>query len=228
MIRKIWTIVLAVLLVNSATMWGGEVALDGAEVGKWTMDYQAAVNLAKEKKLPLLLNFTGSDWCSWCILMERNVFSKTQWQNYAKENVVMVTLDFPKNTSKVPQKYAQRNYDLQAKFGVQGYPTFIILDEDGETVIGQLGAARNPSPEWFIDQLEGITMFRESALERKAKSLSGEKVKAFSEVVSAYNSTISDFDNWLNTGPTKTEENIQIYQAFLNKIEALKSKIATF
>lgn len=132
--------------------------VDGAEVGVWTHDYDAAKKLAKEKKLPLFINFTGSDWCYWCKLMDKSVFSTAKWQEWAKKNIVLVWIDFPspKNKGLVPQKYVARNEKLQNSFGVEGYPTYIILDSDGETKKGTMGASRNANPETFIKELEGI------------------------------------------------------------------------
>ena len=56
-----------------------KILVDGVEAGKFTMDLDAAQKYAKEKKQIVLLNFTGSDWCHWCILMEKNVFEKVAW-----------------------------------------------------------------------------------------------------------------------------------------------------
>ena len=80
------------------------VQTEGAKVGHWTMDFDAAKKMAAEKNLPLMLNFTGSDWCGWCKLMDKNVFAEKEWQDYAGENALLVTLDFPKDKSIVPEK----------------------------------------------------------------------------------------------------------------------------
>ena len=94
-----------------------KVKLEGAKVGVWTMDFDAAVKLAGEKNLPLMLNFTGSDWCGWCKLMDKNVFAEEEWKAYAKDNVLLVTLDFPNDKSIVPEKYVKRNEKLQEGWG---------------------------------------------------------------------------------------------------------------
>ena len=80
----------------------GAVATSGAELGKWTMDFDAAKTLAAEKEVPILINFTGSDWCGWCKLMDREVFSKAEWQQYAAESLVLVWIDFPRDKALVP------------------------------------------------------------------------------------------------------------------------------
>ena len=109
--------------------------------------------MAAEKKLPILLNFSGSDWCGWCKLMEKNVFSEPKWKDYAKDNLMMVVLDFPKNTKLVPEKFVKRNDELKAKYEVEGFPTFIVLDDDASTVLGQLGAGQDTTPESFAAEV---------------------------------------------------------------------------
>ena len=128
----------------------------GADVGAWTQDYDAALKLAKEKDLPVLVNFTGSDWCPWCILMEKQVFTTEKWSEWAKEHVVMAFIDFPKDKTRVPMGYVTRNRELQEKFEIEGYPTYIVLAPDGEKVLGQLGASRTATPEKFIADFEEL------------------------------------------------------------------------
>ena len=127
-----------------------KVQLEGAEAGKWTMDYEAAVELAAKKKLPMMLNFTGSDWCGWCKLMDKGVFAQDEWKEFATKNVILVTLDFPKDKSIVPEKYVSQNNELKQQFGVRGYPTYVVLDSDGKSKLGQLGAGRDKTPASFI------------------------------------------------------------------------------
>lgn len=215
-------------LTLSQTASAVEVAKKGAEVGKWTMDYEAALKLAKQKELPIFINFTGSDWCGWCKLMDRNVFSTIAWEKYAAKELVLVTIDFPKNPSLVPPEYVQRNYELQEAFGVRGYPTFIILDEDGQTVLGQLGATENPTPNLFIDQVNDIINFRSKALQRRAEKLPEARRSDFWQLVKAYQKAQDDLQNWLNTRPRRTPENIKIYEQYANRISELKSKLAEF
>lgn len=130
-------------------------AIDGAVVGEWTMDYAAAQTLAREKGLPMLLNFTGSDWCGWCKLMDRNVFSTTEWREWAAQNIVLVWIDFPRDSSLVPEKYVERNQALASQFGVRGYPTYMILSPEGRT-LGKLGASQDIHARVFIQRLRDV------------------------------------------------------------------------
>jgi len=99
---------------------------------------EAKVKAEKEKKL-LLLDFTGSDWCGWCKKLDSETFSKSEFADYAKKNLVLVTVDFP--TPKVPQSDELKlaNKDLAKKFEVSGYPTLVVMKPDGTVVWKQVG-----------------------------------------------------------------------------------------
>jgi len=149
-----------------------EAKVDGVTPGEWTMDFDAAKTLAGEKKLPLILNFSGSDWCGWCKIMEKNVFAEQEWKDYASDNIVMVLIDFPKDKSLVPEKYVERNDELKEAHGVRGFPTFVVLDDDAETVLGRLSAGRDKTPAAFIAELQPLLRYRTGAIEKYAKTLS--------------------------------------------------------
>ena len=103
------------------------VAQDGIE---WLTDFAAASKLAKEKDLQLMVNFSGSDWCKSCKALQTEVFSKKEFQEYALQNFVLCVADFP---ARINQKKALKvqNRKLKTQYGVEGYPTILILDKDG-------------------------------------------------------------------------------------------------
>ncbi len=151
-------IVCAALVASSA--FAARPDKDGARIGVWTQDYDAAVALAKTNNLPLMLNFTGSDWCGWCKLMDRQVFSKKEWEKWAKENIVLAFIDFPQDKSLVPKKYVDRNKKLSSQYHVRGYPTYVVVDPATGDSIGTLGASREATPEKFIAELEELLLQR--------------------------------------------------------------------
>jgi len=158
-------------------------ATEGAVPGQWTMDLDAARKVAAEKKLPILLNFTGSDWCGWCKHMDKEVFSQEAWATYAKANLLLVWIDFPKDKSLVPEKFVSRNKTLSATYGVEGFPTYIVLDDDGQTKLGQLGADREITPKKFVDSLSPLLQNRASAVEALLKSLPEGTVREYRQAV---------------------------------------------
>ena len=235
------------LALNFSLSANVKPAVEGAEPGKWTQDYDAALKVAAEKNLPLMLNFTGSDWCGWCKIMDKNVFAQDEWSAYAKENIMLVTLDFPRDKSIVPSKWVGRNNELKGKFGVRGYPTYIVLDKDGETKLGQLGASRTASPKSFIEKTEDVIFFSDSALSAFAKSLPEEKSKKFDVLMASRSKALKQLDKaneamtearkpmmaWVKTRPAKNAENDKIWAGFqedikpaAKKVEAAKKKVS--
>jgi protein disulfide-isomerase len=132
------------------------ILLEGVKAGRWTMDFDAARKDAARKNLPLLLNFTGSDWCGWCKVMDDSVFHKDEWKEFAADHVVLVTIDFPRDKNIVPAKWKERNSQLKKHFGVRGYPTYVIVAPDGTTKLGHLGANGGKTPESFIKEFRKI------------------------------------------------------------------------
>lgn len=221
-------IIFSAVISLAGALQANQVAKEGAKVGEWTMDYDAALKLASEKQLPLLLNFTGSDWCGWCKLMDRSVFSQTQWQEFARREMVLVTLDFPRSPNIVPAKYVGRNENLRAAYGVEGFPTYMIVDSDGKTVLGKLGAAQEITPAIFIDQLKNLLRFREQEIRKRIKSLSPEKGKAYRQAIKTYKDTEAELMKWLETRPVRNDANLKIYEDYLARLEAAEKRLDEF
>ncbi len=219
---------LMAILPLPASLHATEVATKGAEPGKWTMDYDAATKLAKEKDLPLLINFTGSDWCGWCKLMDKEVYAKPAWGEYAADHLVTVTIDFPNDKSIVPEEYVARNKKLSEKFGVQGYPTYMILDSDGETVLGQLGAGRDKTPDSFIAEVNDVLRYRPASIEAKVAELGPEKGKEYQAALDGVRAAEQELNAWIKTSPERNEDNEKKYKAFLDGIESAKQKVNSF
>ena len=197
------------------------VATEGAVLGQWTMDSEAAFALAKKEGKPVFINFTGSDWCGWCKLMDRSVFSQEGWKAYAKEALVLLWVDFPRNKALVPEAIAPKNKALAEKYGVQGYPTYVILSPEGEE-LGRLGASQKATPKSFIDQLKGVLVLQRidkllsaedlavyESLKTQKKELD-EKVKAWQETLrkesEAFQTTFSSLENRIDVYVKKAIE----------------------
>lgn len=121
----------------------------GAE---WLTDLDKALEKAKQEKKIVLINFTGSDWCGWCIKFKNEVLSKEEFLNYADKNLVLVELDFPAKKQQ-PAELKKKNNELKEKFQVRGFPTFVVLNADGKEIGRQVGYTEG-GPEPFIKKLE--------------------------------------------------------------------------
>ena len=99
----------------------------------WLTDFADAQTKAKAENKLLLLDFTGSDWCGWCIKFKEDVFSQPIFERFADQNLVLMEVDFPKKKS-LPVAQVEMNQALAKKFGVTGYPTIVILDPQGNAI----------------------------------------------------------------------------------------------
>lgn len=96
----------------------------------WDENYAQALSEAKQEKKDVLLNFTGSDWCGYCIKLDEAVFSKADFQRLAKGSLKLVEIDFPQGKPQ-SREVQQQNERLQSQFNVQGFPTIILVDPQG-------------------------------------------------------------------------------------------------
>jgi protein disulfide-isomerase len=124
-----------------------------AAASEWLTDLPKAQAKAKEEKKLVLLDFTGSDWCGWCIKLHNEVFSKPEFAEYAKKNLVLVEVDFPRK-KKLSAEQTKANEALQQKYKIDGYPTIIVLNGEGKK-IGELGYMPG-GPKAFIAELEKV------------------------------------------------------------------------
>ena len=107
-----------------------------AAAAGWLDDYQKAQQEAKASNKLLLLNFTGSDWCGWCVRLYQDVLSQADFKDYANKNLVLLELDFPRPGGSRWQGQAaelkKQNLDLARQYNVYGFPTLIVLDGSGQ------------------------------------------------------------------------------------------------
>ena len=119
----------------------------------WPTDFDKAKKEAAEKKLPILADFSGSDWCGWCIRLDKEVFSKKEFKAFAKDNMVLFVADFP-HKKKLPAAVQAQNEQLGKTYGVKGLPTVLLLDAGGK-VIARTGYRRG-GPGAYVDYLKTL------------------------------------------------------------------------
>ncbi len=125
----------------------------GAAELNWTTDLPKAQSKAKAENKLVMMDFTGSDWCGWCMKLNREVFSQPEFASYAEKNLVLVEVDFPRHKAQSKQLQAA-NDALQTKYKIEGYPTIIVLNGAGQ-MVGQLGYMPG-GPKAFIGELEKL------------------------------------------------------------------------
>ena len=118
--------------------------------GEWLESYPKAMIVAAQQNRPMLLDFTGSDWCGWCMKLDKEVLGTPEFAAYAKEKLVLVKLDFPRSR-KLPENVARQNKALMTRHGVRGFPTLIVADASGKA-LGTLGYMEG-GPKAFLGKL---------------------------------------------------------------------------
>ena len=120
----------------------------------WLHDWTRAQEEAKANHKLLFLNFTGSDWCGWCIKLDKDIFSQAQFKNYAHDNLVLVELDFPRRKSQ-PTEERKQNMQLAQKYEVLGFPTIVVLNSSGQK-LWEFNGYFPGGPEAFVAQLQKL------------------------------------------------------------------------
>jgi protein disulfide-isomerase len=118
----------------------------------WAADLPTALGQAKAANKIVLLDFTGSDWCVWCMKFDDDVLSKPEFAAYARTNLELVLVDFP-NAKNQSDALKKNNDELQTKFKVDGFPTYVALNADGKEIGRQVGYLSG-GPQAFIAELE--------------------------------------------------------------------------
>ena len=109
-----------------------------AAEGDWTTDLAKAQEKAKADKKMVLLDFTGSDWCPPCKALHKNVLMSEEFAAFAKENLILVEIDFPNKKEQTAELKAA-NKELAKKYEIKGYPTVIVLDGEGKELFKEVG-----------------------------------------------------------------------------------------
>jgi thioredoxin-related protein len=118
----------------------------------WLTSVPDATAQAKKENKLVLLDFTGSDWCGWCKKLDAETFSKSDFTDYARKNLVLVEVDFPAQKQQSAELKAA-NKALQEKYSVNGYPTLVVLKPDGTVLWKQVGYLAG-GPEAMIAKLD--------------------------------------------------------------------------
>ena len=117
-------------------------------------DLSAALNQARSENKMVLLDFTGSDWCGWCIKFDKDVLSTDKFASYANSKLVLVKVDFPSHKEQ-DSALKQANQEIKKQFGVTAFPTFVLLNSAGRELGRQVGYLRG-GPDAFIAELDGF------------------------------------------------------------------------
>ncbi len=141
-----------ILLLTLAAILG---TLTARADNSWLTDYKHAQEEAKAANKPILINFTGSDWCPPCKQLQKEVFTTPEFQSYAAKNFILLEVDFPRAKEQA-RELAIQNTELAQKFGVDGFPCILLLSSDGSKLGERVGYDTGEGPAGFIAWLEKL------------------------------------------------------------------------
>ncbi len=147
--KKIITIVLLLTGLTISAQSSYKIT-DPVQSEGWSNNAEEVFNISKEKGSPILMNFTGSDWCKWCIKIKKEIFDTPEFKEWVKENnVELLELDFPRRLPQTDVLKSQ-NASLAKEMQVRGYPTIFIIHNGKAIKTGYVAGG----PENWIKSVE--------------------------------------------------------------------------
>ena len=119
----------------------------------WMTQFSEARAMAKNEGKPILMDFTGSNWCGWCVKLKKEVFTKPPFLGFANDNLILMTIDFPRGVHQ-EEWLVDQNNKLLDQYGVNSFPTIILIDYNGN-VLGRTGYKSGGS-ENYVEHLKGL------------------------------------------------------------------------
>lgn len=147
---------------------------------EWTTDLDAARTRAAAEGKSVLVDFTGSDWCGYCIQLKKNVFDTPAFESFAKDDFVFVEIDVPSDVNRIGQELYNKNSQLCEQYKISGFPTIMIMSPEGYIIGGFVGGANMARVQDSLNKAkENAAKVKEAEkLEGSAKALKLAEVQA--------------------------------------------------
>lgn len=168
-------------------MMGLAALVAPAFAAEWMTDLEAAKTKAAAENKAVLVDFTGSDWCSWCIKLRQKVFDTKAFEDYAKDKFVLVEIDVPRRKDFSPE-LLKKNEELCAQYDVTGFPTVMVMTPQGEFAGGFVGGLTEMSD---VTKALDTALGNVETLEQASKAQGVEKAKL---LIKVYNNAPKDFE----------------------------------
>ena len=195
----------------------------------WSSDFAASKKEAAESKKDLLIDFTGSDWCGWCIKLNKEVFSQDPFKAGVKDKFVLVELDYPQDKSKLSAETIKQNEELSKAYSVQGFPTILLTDADGKPFAATGYEAGGPEAYVkHLDELRAKKVARDEAFAAAAKTSGVEKAKALVAALEAMGLESSMISNFYGHVAEQIKAADPKDETGFAKATAAKARLATF
>ena len=124
------------MLRHFAFLSAASIIAPAVAAATWNTDFCTAVAQATAENKPIVLNFTGSDWCGWCITMRREVLDTPAFLDYARDNFILMEVDIPRDLTKLSKQQIQQNNELKNRYNVSKFPSVLAISDQGELLGG--------------------------------------------------------------------------------------------
>lgn len=161
----VFTLVGSLLLFNSCQIQAKEL--------NWHTNYKESIDLAKKESKPLFIYFTGSDWCGWCLKIQKEILGTPEFKELVNDKFVFVEIDFPLKKAMTPELFKQ-NEELKKNFKIEGVPTIILLSPEGKeiAILHYREGGGKAYAEYLLKLLEDEKNFNKSMQEVDKQSVS--------------------------------------------------------
>lgn len=170
-----WKLFLTIATIAFTGLWSDQ---DSSRL-QWLTSYDEALSQSKSNSKPILLFFTGSDWCGWCHKLEKEVLNTSEFSDLAGQEFIFVTLDFPLYKA-TDSKASEQNKKLQKKYDVKGFPTIVLIDKN-EQSIGSTGyrpGGAKAYAEYLMKMLGDYNQYKEKVSHVSQEPLSSSDLKS--------------------------------------------------
>jgi len=180
----------------------------------WITSYEDAVNQSKATSKPILLFFTGSDWCSWCHKLEAEVLNTPQFAESASSKFIFVLLDFPMSSKLSPTLTAQ-NKQLQKKYDVRGFPSIILLDSKGQKIgaTGYRAGGGKQYAEHLFKMLSDFSGYQQKVSLLEKQNFSGQELKHLYEKAQEFG-LFQDANKIINVGFNSEQKHFFLFERY--------------
>lgn len=161
-------------IFTSIGILSAATALVCSAASTWETEWEQAMEKAKKSGQPVLVDFTGSDWCPGCIYLRKRIFDTEPFAKYeAEHQFILLELDFPKKPGKISMEKLKFHEKLMHHYAISSFPTVLLMDGNGAPYAKMLSASK--TPEEYLKRLDAAretrTKFKEAVA--AATSLQG-------------------------------------------------------
>lgn len=141
----------------------------------WHDSLESAISEAQTNNKLILADFTGSDWCHYCVKLKKEIFETPEFKSWASENVALLEVDFPRQTQ-LPLHIQRQNEMMKSRYGISSYPTVLLLDIEGN-VKAKMAYQKGQSPAAWVQMAEARLQQNASGASRYAQGQNGSQLR---------------------------------------------------